>query len=82
MKINESKLKEYLNNDEIERFDTLEEYLHFINEERRIFYHDCHPNDFTTFEAARALGWKYQFEHKGSYYWIYFDECLDIYEEE
>ena len=82
MKINESKLKEYLYNDEIERFDTLEEYLQFINEERHLFYYKEYPKPFRTFEEARALGWKYQFEHKGAYYWIYFDECFDVFEEE
>ena len=82
MKINESKLKEYLNNDEIERFDSLEEYLHFINEERRLFYFHTFPNEFKTFEEAQEIAWKYQFEYNGAYYWIYFDECLDIYEEE
>ena len=41
-----------------------------------------YPKPFRTFEEARALGWKYQFEHKGAYYWIYFDECFDVYEEE
>lgn len=82
MKINEKKLEEYLYLEEIERFDTLEEYLHFINEERRLFYSKEYPSDFTTFEDAKRLGWKYQFEHKGKYYWIYFDACLDVYEEE
>ena len=82
MKINEAKLKEYLELEEIERFDSLEEYLHFINEERRLFYNKEYPTAFTTFEDAKRLGWKYQFEYKCFYYWIYFDACLDVYEEE
>lgn len=78
--INEMKLQAYVENEEIYEFDTEQEFLDFVNAERRVSWSDQFPNDFRTFEETKAVDGKFLFSHKGKYYWIAFDGCLDIYE--
>ena len=81
MKINKTKFEEYLQNEEILSFESIEEYLKFINEERRLFYSYEYKTDFATLEEAKQLGWKYQLEYNDKVYWILYEHCLDVYEE-
>lgn len=80
MKINELKLQEYVNDDEIYVFENEAEYLEFVNTERRMFWSFEHSNDFKTFEETKAFGGEYLLHHNGKYYWIAFEHALDIYE--
>lgn len=82
MKINKEKFVEYLQNEDIMLFESTGEYLKFINDERKLFYSYEYPNDFTTLEEAKQLGWKYQLEYNGKIYWILYECCLDLYEDE
>lgn len=78
--MNETKLNQYIEDDEVYVFDSEKEYLDFVNTERRMFWADVHPHDFQSFEETKAFGGEYLFEHNGKYYWIAFEHCLDIYE--
>ena len=80
MRINEAKLKEYIEDEGILEFDTIQEYLDFVNEERFYNWADIYPHDFTSLEETKQLAVEYQLEHKGKVYWILFDACLDVYE--
>ena len=82
MRINDAKLKEYIEDEGILEFDTVEEYLAFVNEERFYNWADIYPHDFTNLEETKQLAVEYQLEHNGKVYWILFDDCLDVYEED
>lgn len=79
MEINEKLLNQYIENDEVYVFDSEEEYLDFVNTERRMFWADVHPIDFRAFEETKALGGEYLFKYQDKYYWIAFEHCLDVY---
>lgn len=80
MKINEAKLREYVEDEEVYEFENEAEFLDFVNTERRMFWSDEHPNDFKNFEETKKFGAEYLLSHKGKFYWIAWEHCLDIYE--
>lgn len=80
MKINEAKLREYVDDEEIYEFETEQDLLKEINEERFQFWNNEYPNDFKAFEELEPFAGEMVFKHKNKYYWILCTECLDIYE--
>lgn len=79
MKINEMKLAEYVEDEEVYEFENEAEFLDFVNTERAMFWSAEHPNEFKTFEETKSFGAEYLLCYKGKYYWIAFEHCLDIY---
>lgn len=80
MKINEEKLREYVEDEEVYEFDSEIEFLEFVNAERAMFWAFDYPNDFKNFEETKKFGGEYLLSFKGKYYWIAWEHCLDIYE--
>ena len=78
--MNETKLNQYIEDDEVYVFDSESEFLEFVNEERRTAWTDVHLYDFQTFEETKAFGGEYFLKYNDKYYWIAFEHCLDIYE--
>lgn len=80
MTINELKLKEYIEDEEIYEFDSEKDFLDFVNTERKMFWSYEHPNEFKTFEDTKIFGGEYLLNHNDKYYWIAYEHCLDVYE--
>ena len=80
MKINESKLQAYIEDESILEYDTTEEYIKEMNIER-LGYPKDYPNEFKTLEDVKKMAGEYQFTYKGKVYSILFDEALDVYED-
>lgn len=77
--INESKLEEYIEDESIMKYDSLEEFLGEMNIDR-LMYEEQFPNEFTSFEDVVAFSGHYTFMHDQVIYWISYDHALDVYE--
>lgn len=79
MKINEMKLAEYVADNEVYEYETEQELLKEINEERFLFWSNEYPNEFKAFEELEPFAGEMVFKYKNKYYWILCTECLDLY---
>lgn len=77
--INEEKLAKYIEDAMIEVYDSEADFLTAVNEDRQAVWSDTYPNDFKTFEEAKALCAEYAFVHQNRYHKIAYRECLDVY---
>lgn len=81
MNINEAKLKEYIEMEEITEYETDADFLDAINTERTMFWSQEYPEAFTDFETIkRDFAGEYVFNHNGKFYWILNADSVDVYE--